>query len=42
VVCRVHHTTWTESGAWWETGTPASLSGRAAYDEGKAHQVRWV
>ena len=42
VVCRVHSSSWTESGAWWETGTPASLSGRAAYDEGKTHQVRWV
>ena len=34
--------TWTEAGAWWETGVPASLSGRAAYDEGKARQVRWL
>jgi 3D-(3,5/4)-trihydroxycyclohexane-1,2-dione acylhydrolase (decyclizing) len=42
VVCKVHSSTWTESGAWWETGTPASLSGRAAYEEGKARQVRWV
>jgi 3D-(3,5/4)-trihydroxycyclohexane-1,2-dione acylhydrolase (decyclizing) len=42
VFCRVHTSTWTESGAWWETGTPASLSGRAAYDEGKRQQVRWV
>jgi 3D-(3,5/4)-trihydroxycyclohexane-1,2-dione acylhydrolase (decyclizing) len=42
VVCRVAASAWTESGAWWETGTPASLSGRAAYDEGKARQVRWV
>ena len=42
VVCRVHPSSWTESGAWWETGTPASLSGRASYDEGKTHQVRWV
>jgi 3D-(3,5/4)-trihydroxycyclohexane-1,2-dione acylhydrolase (decyclizing) len=22
VVCRVHHATWTEAGAWWETGVP--------------------
>ena len=28
--------TWTEAGAWWEVGVPASLSGRAAYDEHKA------
>jgi 3D-(3,5/4)-trihydroxycyclohexane-1,2-dione acylhydrolase (decyclizing) len=42
VFCRVHSSTWTESGAWWETGTPASLSGRASYDEGKRQQVRWV
>ncbi len=42
VVCRVHASSWTESGAWWETGTPASLSGRASYDEGKTRQVRWL
>ena len=42
VVCRVHPSTWTEAGAWWETGVPESLSGRAAYDEGKARQVRWL
>ena len=42
VVCRVAPSAWTESGAWWETGTPSSLSGRAAYDDGKARQVRWM
>jgi 3D-(3,5/4)-trihydroxycyclohexane-1,2-dione acylhydrolase (decyclizing) len=42
VLCRTHPTTWTEAGAWWETGVPESLSGRAAYDEGKQHQVRWL
>jgi 3D-(3,5/4)-trihydroxycyclohexane-1,2-dione acylhydrolase (decyclizing) len=42
VVCRVAQSAWTESGAWWETGTPGSLSGHAAYDEGKARQVRWL
>jgi 3D-(3,5/4)-trihydroxycyclohexane-1,2-dione acylhydrolase (decyclizing) len=42
VVCRVAPSAWTESGAWWETGTPGSLSGRPAYDEGKARQVRWL
>jgi 3D-(3,5/4)-trihydroxycyclohexane-1,2-dione acylhydrolase (decyclizing) len=42
VVCRTHPTTWTEAGAWWETGVPASLSGRAAYDETKPSQLRWL
>jgi len=42
VVCRVAQSAWTESGAWWETGTPGSLPGRAAYDEGKERQVRWL
>ena len=42
LVCRTHPSTWTESGAWWETGVPASLSGRASYDEGKDRQVRWL
>ena len=42
VACHVHHATWTEAGAWWETGVPASLSGRASYDEGKTRQVRWL
>jgi 3D-(3,5/4)-trihydroxycyclohexane-1,2-dione acylhydrolase (decyclizing) len=42
VVCRTHPTTWTEAGAWWETGVPASLSGRAPYDEGKERQLRWL
>jgi 3D-(3,5/4)-trihydroxycyclohexane-1,2-dione acylhydrolase (decyclizing) len=42
VVCTVHPTTWTESGAWWEVGVPAALSGRAAYEEGKARQLRWL
>jgi 3D-(3,5/4)-trihydroxycyclohexane-1,2-dione acylhydrolase (decyclizing) len=42
VVCRTHPTTWTEAGAWWETGVPESLSGHAAYDEGKQRQVRWL
>jgi 3D-(3,5/4)-trihydroxycyclohexane-1,2-dione acylhydrolase (decyclizing) len=41
VVCRTHPTTWTEAGAWWETGVPTSLSGRGAYDEGKQRQLRW-
>ncbi|MEO7352414.1 MAG: 3D-(3,5/4)-trihydroxycyclohexane-1,2-dione acylhydrolase (decyclizing) [Marmoricola sp.] len=42
VVCRTHSSTWTEAGAWWETGVPESLSGRASYDEGKAEQLRWL
>jgi 3D-(3,5/4)-trihydroxycyclohexane-1,2-dione acylhydrolase (decyclizing) len=42
VVCRTHPSTWTEAGAWWETGVPASLSGRKAYDETKPRQVRWL
>jgi 3D-(3,5/4)-trihydroxycyclohexane-1,2-dione acylhydrolase (decyclizing) len=42
VVCRVHQATWTEAGAWWETGVPEALGGRASYDEGKARQVRWL
>jgi len=42
VVCRVAQSAWTESGAWWETGTPAELAGYAAYEDGKARQVRWL
>jgi 3D-(3,5/4)-trihydroxycyclohexane-1,2-dione acylhydrolase (decyclizing) len=42
VVCEVHHAAWTEAGAWWETGVPRTLSGRAAYDEAKARQLRWL
>jgi 3D-(3,5/4)-trihydroxycyclohexane-1,2-dione acylhydrolase (decyclizing) len=42
VVCRTHPTTWTEAGAWWEVGVPAALSGRAAFDEQKAAQQRWL
>ena len=42
VVCRTHPSTWTEAGSWWETGVPASLSGREAYDEAKPRQLRWI
>lgn len=42
VVCQVHESAWTEAAAWWETGVPASLAGRAAYNEGKKRQVRWL
>ena len=40
--CRVHYSSWTEAGAWWETGVPTYLSGREAYDDAKQHQVRWL
>jgi 3D-(3,5/4)-trihydroxycyclohexane-1,2-dione acylhydrolase (decyclizing) len=36
VVCRVHPTSWIESGAWWQVGVP-SLSGHA---ELEAHRAR--
>jgi 3D-(3,5/4)-trihydroxycyclohexane-1,2-dione acylhydrolase (decyclizing) len=42
VVCRVHPTTWTDAGAWWEVGVPASLAGREPYERGKQRQRRWV
>jgi 3D-(3,5/4)-trihydroxycyclohexane-1,2-dione acylhydrolase (decyclizing) len=42
VVCRVHPTTWTESGAWWEVGVPSSLSGAPGVAEGRAKQLRWL
>jgi len=42
LLVRTHPTAWTESGAWWEVGVPASLSGRAEYEEGKARQQRWL
>jgi 3D-(3,5/4)-trihydroxycyclohexane-1,2-dione acylhydrolase (decyclizing) len=42
VVCRVHATTWTEAGAWWEVGVPTSLAGRGAYEQSKARQLRWL
>ena len=42
VVCRTHSSSWTEAGAWWETGVPESLSGRASYDEAKQEQLRWL
>jgi 3D-(3,5/4)-trihydroxycyclohexane-1,2-dione acylhydrolase (decyclizing) len=42
VACRVASASWTEAGAWWETGVPESLPGRASYDEAKARQVRWL
>ena len=42
VVCRVHPTTWTESGAWWEVGVPSSLSGHAGVQTGRSKQLRWL
>jgi 3D-(3,5/4)-trihydroxycyclohexane-1,2-dione acylhydrolase (decyclizing) len=42
VLVRTHPATWTESGAWWEVGVPASLSGRAGYETGKGRQQRWL
>ncbi|MBL8931616.1 MAG: 3D-(3,5/4)-trihydroxycyclohexane-1,2-dione acylhydrolase (decyclizing) [Kineosporiaceae bacterium] len=42
VVCRTHPASWTEAGAWWEVGVPASLSGRASYEEHKDSQLRWL
>lgn len=42
LACTVHDSSWTEAGAWWETGTPQYISGRAGYDEGKARQVRYL
>jgi 3D-(3,5/4)-trihydroxycyclohexane-1,2-dione acylhydrolase (decyclizing) len=42
LLCRTHPTTWTEAGAWWEVGVPSSLSGRTAWEEAKARQLRWL
>ena len=42
VLCRTHPGSWTEAGAWWEVGVPATLVGRAGYEEHKAAQLRWL
>ncbi len=42
VVCVTHPSSWTESGAWWEVGVPAELSGRAEIDAHRAQQLRWL
>jgi 3D-(3,5/4)-trihydroxycyclohexane-1,2-dione acylhydrolase (decyclizing) len=42
VSCKIATASWTESGAWWETGVPPSLAGRNSYNEGKARQARWL
>ena len=42
LLCRVHPTTWTESGAWWEVGVPPGLSGHRDYAQAKRDQLRWT
>jgi 3D-(3,5/4)-trihydroxycyclohexane-1,2-dione acylhydrolase (decyclizing) len=42
VACLVAKASWTEAGAWWETGVPDSLSGRESYTSAKERQVRWL
>ncbi|WP_433602016.1 3D-(3,5/4)-trihydroxycyclohexane-1,2-dione acylhydrolase (decyclizing) [Nocardia sp. CA-135953] len=42
VVVRTQPSAWTDAGAWWEVGVPEHLAGRAAYDEAKAAQVRYL
>jgi 3D-(3,5/4)-trihydroxycyclohexane-1,2-dione acylhydrolase (decyclizing) len=42
LVVRTKPSAWTEAGAWWEVGVPAHLSGRAAYEESKSRQVRYL
>ncbi|MFJ1457122.1 3D-(3,5/4)-trihydroxycyclohexane-1,2-dione acylhydrolase (decyclizing) [Nocardia sp. N2S4-5] len=42
VVVRTQPAQWTETGAWWEVGVPEHLSGRAAYNEAKPRQVRYL
>jgi 3D-(3,5/4)-trihydroxycyclohexane-1,2-dione acylhydrolase (decyclizing) len=42
VVCRTDPQTWTEAGAWWQTGVPPSLAGRDAHDAGAARQRHWL
>lgn len=42
VVCRTDSSTWTESGAWWETGVPTYLGGHGVYKTGKQAQLRWT
>ncbi|MGK8523499.1 hypothetical protein ACRS6B_18995 [Nocardia asteroides] len=39
---RTRPSAWTEAGAWWEVGVPEHLPGRAAYDETKPRQVRYL
>lgn len=42
VVCRTDPAAWTESGASWEVGVPAGLSGHEDFEQTKARQLRWV
>ncbi|MGY5304942.1 3D-(3,5/4)-trihydroxycyclohexane-1,2-dione acylhydrolase (decyclizing) [Nocardia gipuzkoensis] len=42
LVVRTQPAAWTEAGAWWEVGVPEHLAGRAAYDETKPRQVRYL
>ena len=42
VLCRTHPASWTEAGAWWEVGVPATLAGRGSYEEAKATQLHWL
>ncbi|MGY1943515.1 3D-(3,5/4)-trihydroxycyclohexane-1,2-dione acylhydrolase (decyclizing) [Nocardia asiatica] len=42
LVVRTQPAVWTEAGAWWEIGVPEHLAGRAAYDEKKRRQVRYL
>ncbi|WP_174372186.1 3D-(3,5/4)-trihydroxycyclohexane-1,2-dione acylhydrolase (decyclizing) [Nocardia araoensis] len=42
LVVRTRPSTWTDAGAWWEVGVPEQLLGRAAYDEAKPGQVRYL
>ncbi|MEU2038287.1 3D-(3,5/4)-trihydroxycyclohexane-1,2-dione acylhydrolase (decyclizing) [Nocardia niwae] len=42
LVVRTRPSAWTDAGAWWEVGVPEHLTGRAAYDEAKPRQVRYL
>ncbi len=42
LLVRTHPDSWTDAGAWWEVGVPEGLTGRDAYDDGKARQVRYL
>ncbi|MFR9767220.1 3D-(3,5/4)-trihydroxycyclohexane-1,2-dione acylhydrolase (decyclizing) [Nocardia sp. SC052] len=42
LVVRTRPSSWTDAGAWWEVGVPEQLPGRAAYDEAKPRQVRYL
>ncbi|WP_063048517.1 3D-(3,5/4)-trihydroxycyclohexane-1,2-dione acylhydrolase (decyclizing) [Nocardia arthritidis] len=42
LVVRTQPSAWTDAGAWWEVGVPEHLPGRAAYEETKPRQVRYL